>query len=130
MEPQESVTSLSLVARQKMNIQPSEDGSNDHEEGASSPRAPKRHKCAEGASAGGGLFDAPRDDDEGGDDEKGDETHISDKVANVDETVIEEAGGCSKTEYSIPTTARADRNLDAFDPPVLRKGDLVRLSNE
>jgi hypothetical protein len=120
-----------------MNRQPSEDGSNAHEEeGASSPRAPKRHKfipaeSVEGASAGEKLFDSPRDDYEGGDDEKGDEAHIiSDKVATVDETVVEEAGGCPETGYSIPTTARADRSLDAFDPPILRKGDLVRLSNE
>ncbi len=134
---QESVTSLRPCSpAKKMNRQPSEDDSNAHYEGASPPRAPKRHKfipveSVEGASAGEKLFDAPRDDDEGGDGEKGDEAHIkSDKVATVDETAVEEAGGCPKIGHSIPTTSRADISLNSFDPPVLRKGDLVRLSNE
>lgn len=119
-----------------MSRQPSEDDSNAHEERTSSLRALKRHKfipaeSVEGASAGEKLFDAPRDDDEGEDAEKGDEAHIiSGKVATVDETAVEEAGGCPKTGHSIPTTARADISLNSFDPPVLRKGDLVRLSNE
>jgi hypothetical protein len=102
-----------------MNTQSSE-GSNDHEEGTSSPRTPKKHKFIPAESK-------EVDSAEGPFDAKGVETHTSDKVATGDEALVETVGGYSNNTGA--TAAAATATAD-FDPPVLRKGDLVRLSNE
>jgi hypothetical protein len=97
---------------------PSSEGPVD-EEGTSTPRTLKDHGSISTDGNEGVPAAEGRDRDEGGD-----EKHKNDDV------VYEGARGYPQTGVTIPTASRAEGNSSEFDPPVFRKGDLVRLSNE
>jgi hypothetical protein len=101
-----------------MNGPPSE-GPVDDDEATFAPRTPKDHGSISTDGNEGVPAAEDRDRDEGGDE----------KLDN-DEVLYDGAGGYPQTSAAILTAARADGNTFGFDPPVFRKGDLVRLSNE